>query len=268
MSDMKIGVVGCAGRMGVALLKQISETSGCEIAGGTERPGSVALGQDIGVIAGLGNLDIKITDDAAALIGAVDAILDFTAPAATVKHAALCGEHGTAHIIGTTGMEAEHQGAIDTAALLTPVVQAGNMSVGVNLLVEVTRRVAATLDADWDVEVVEMHHRHKVDAPSGTALMLGRAAADGRGINHDSVVKRGRDGITGERERGEIGYASLRGGNVVGDHTVIFAADNERIEISHKASDRALFARGAVAAALWTKDRAPGHYNMADVLGF
>ena len=268
MSDMKIGVVGCAGRMGVALLKQIAGTEGCAIAGGTERPGSDAIGRDVGEVAGLGALGLEVGDDAAALIAGADAILDFTAPAATVAHAALCADAGTVHIIGTTGMADEHNAAIAEAATRTCVMQAGNMSVGVNLMVELTRRVAATLDADWDVEVVEMHHRHKVDAPSGTALMLGRAAAQGRGIDHDASAVRGRDGITGARRRGDIGYASLRGGNVVGDHSVIFAADNERFELSHKASDRALFARGAVTAALWARHRAPGHYNMADVLGF
>jgi len=268
MSDMKIGVVGCAGRMGVTLLKQIAASEGCVIAGGTERSGSDAVGRDIGEVAGLGALGIAVVDDAATLIAGADAILDFTVPAATVVHANLCAAHNTIHIIGTTGMETADNAAIAEAAMRTPIMQAGNMSVGVNLMVEVTRRVAAALDADWDIEVVEMHHRHKVDAPSGTALMLGRAAADGRGVDHDTAAVRGRDGITGARKRGDIGYAALRGGNVVGDHTVIFAADNERIEISHKAADRALFARGAVTAALWARDRAPGHYDMADVLGF
>ncbi len=268
MSDMKIGVVGCAGRMGITLLKQIAAAEGCLIAGGTERAGSEAIGRDVGVVAGLDALGIVVVDDPAALIAEADAILDFTIPDATVVHAGLCAQHGTAHIIGTTGMDPEHHAAIAEAATKTAVMQAGNMSVGVNLMVEITRRVAATLDANWDVEVVEMHHRHKVDAPSGTALMLGRAAAEGRGIDHDKNAVRGRDGITGERKKSTIGYASLRGGNVVGDHTVHFVSDNERIELTHKASDRALFARGAVTAALWARDRAPGHYNMADVLGF
>jgi len=268
MSDMKIGVVGCAGRMGITLLKQIAAADGCLIAGGTERAGSEAIGRDVGEIAGLGALGIDVVEDPAALIAEADAILDFTAPAASVVHAGLCADHGTAHIIGTTGMDAEHNAAIAEAAKKTVVMQAGNMSLGVNLMVEITRRVATALDADWDIEVAETHHRHKVDAPSGTALMLGRAAAEGRGVEHDKKAVRGRDGITGERNRGDIGYTSLRGGNVIGDHTVHFISDNERIELTHKASDRALFARGAVTAALWTRDRAPGHYNMADVLGF
>jgi 4-hydroxy-tetrahydrodipicolinate reductase len=254
--------------MGVALLKQIKATDGCVIVGGAERPDSEAIGRDVGELAGLGALGLAVADDAAGLIAKADAILEFTAPEATVAHARLCAEHGAVHIIGTTGMTDEHNAAIAGAAAKTAIMQAGNMSVGVNLLVEITRRVAAALDADWDVEVVEMHHRHKIDAPSGTALMLGRAAAEGRGIEHDGAAVRGRDGITGARERGAIGYASLRGGNVVGDHTVVFAADNERIELSHKASDRALFARGAVMAALWARNRPPGLYDMADVLGF
>lgn len=266
MSDMKIGVVGCAGRMGVNLLRQIDATAGCAIAGGTERAGSDALGRDAGELAGLETLGLAVTDDAEALIQAADAILDFTAPAATAEHAALCAGHGTIHVIGTTGLEDEHEAAIRAAGEKTAVVRGANMSVGVNLLIELSKKVAAILDPDWDIEVIEMHHRHKVDAPSGTALALGKGAAEGRGVDHDAVADRGRDGITGARRRGDIGYATLRGGNVVGDHTVVFAADNERVELSHKASDRSIFARGAVTAALWARDKPPGYYGMNDVL--
>ncbi len=267
MSDILIGVVGCAGRMGVNLLRQIAASEGCAIAGGTERPGSEAIGRDVGEAAQLGELGIAVTDDAAVLIEQADVILDFTAPAATAAHAALCADHGTVHVVGTTGLEAEHEAALQAAAEKTAVVRGANMSVGVNLLVGLARRVAATLDPDWDIEIIEMHHRHKVDAPSGTALALGKAAAEGRGVEHDAVADRGRDGITGARKRGDIGYATLRGGNVVGDHTVVFAADNERIELSHKASDRAIFARGAVTAAKWGHGKPPGYYGMDDVLG-
>ena len=266
MSDLKIAVVGCAGRMGINLLRQIAATDGCVIAGGTERPGSDALGKDLGAIAGLDDVGIVVSEDTAAVIAAADAILDFTVPAATVAHAKLCAEHGTAHVVGTTGLDADQDAAVLQAADKTAVIRGANMSVGVNLLLGLTRKVAAMLDPDWDIEVVEMHHRHKVDAPSGTALALGKAAADGRDVDHDSVADRGRDGITGARTRGDIGYATLRGGNVVGDHTVVFAADDERIEITHKAADRTIFARGAVTAALWSKGKGPGLYGMDDVL--
>ncbi|MBT4017716.1 MAG: 4-hydroxy-tetrahydrodipicolinate reductase [Alphaproteobacteria bacterium] len=263
---MKIAVVGCAGRMGINLLRQIAATEGCVIAGGTERSGSDALGKDLGALAGLDDVGIMVSDDASVVIASVDAILDFTVPAATAEHANLCAEHGTAHIIGTTGLDADHEAAVAAACEKTAVIRGANMSVGVNLLLGLTRKVAAMLDPDWDIEVVEMHHRHKVDAPSGTALALGKAAAEGRGVDHDTVADRGRDGITGERKRGDIGYATLRGGNVVGDHTVVFAADDERIEITHKAADRTIFARGAVTAALWSKGKGPGLYGMDDVL--
>jgi 4-hydroxy-tetrahydrodipicolinate reductase len=266
MSDLKIAVVGCAGRMGINLLRQIAATGSCEISGGTERAGSEAVGKDIGTIAGLDPLGILVSDDASAVIAAADAILDFTVPAATVEHARLCAEHGTTHVVGTTGLDAGQDAAVLEAANKTAVVRGANMSVGVNLLLGLTRKVASMLDPDWDIEVVEMHHRHKVDAPSGTALALGKAAAEGREVDHDAVADRGRDGITGARKRGDIGYATLRGGNVVGDHTVVFAADDERIEITHKAADRTIFARGAVTAALWSKGKGPGMYGMDDVL--
>jgi len=266
MSDLKIAVVGCAGRMGINLLRQIAATEGCVISGGTERPGSDALGKDLGAIAGLDDVGVAVSDDAGAVIAAADAILDFTAPVATVEHARLCAEHGTAHVIGTTGLDADQEAAVTAATSKTAVIRGANMSVGVNLLLGMTRKVAAMLGPDWDIEVVEMHHRHKVDAPSGTALALGQSAAEGRGVDHDAVADRGRDGITGERKRGDIGYATLRGGNVVGDHTVVFAADDERVEITHKAADRTIFARGAVTAALWSKGKGPGLYGMDDVL--
>ena len=266
MSDLKIAVVGCAGRMGINLLRQIDATEGCRISGGTERPGSDALGKDIGAVAGLDDLGIAITDNADAVIHEADAVLDFTAAIATVEHARICALHGTALIIGTTGLSDTEDAAILTASEKTAVIRGANMSVGVNLLLGITRKVAAKLGPDWDIEVVEMHHRRKVDAPSGTALALGKAAAEGRDVDHDSVADRCRDGIAGARKRGDIGYAALRGGNVVGDHTVIFAADDERVEITHKASDRTIFARGAVTAGLWSKDKGPGLYDMTEVL--
>lgn len=268
MATVKMGVVGCAGRMGQALLRQIDATEGCAIAGGIERPGHDAIGSDLGTLAGLAALDIAVGDDAAALFAASDVVLDFTVPAAAVAHAKLAAEAGKGLVAGTTGLEPDQEAAIAEAATKASIVRAANMSVGVNLLVNLVREVAARLDPDWDIEVVEMHHKHKVDAPSGTALTLGRAAAEGRGVGHDQVAVRGRDGITGERVRGSIGYAVLRGGNVAGEHSVMFAAENERVVLSHLATDRAIFARGGVTAARWLAGKAPGLYDMNDVLGF
>ncbi len=265
--DMKIGVVGCAGRMGRALIQQIHDTEGCRLAGASERPASDAVGRDPGELAGIGPTGLTVSGESAPLFAVSDAVLDFTAPAASVIHAGLAAEHGAVHVIGTTGFDAAQDRAIEVAATRAVIVRAGNMSLGVNLLVALTRKLAAILNPDFDIEVVEMHHRHKVDAPSGTALMLGRAAAAGRDVDHDAVADRGRDGITGPRQRGHIGYAVLRGGNVVGEHSVIFAADDERIELTHKAGDRSIFARGAVTAALWGRGRKPGLYSMANVLG-
>jgi 4-hydroxy-tetrahydrodipicolinate reductase len=267
MAEIGIGVVGCCGRMGINLLHQISARAGCFIAGGSERPGHDAIGQDIGEFAGLGSVGKAIMDDPRDLFQVADVVLDFTTPSATVAHASLAAENGTPLVAGTTGLEPDDQAAIVVASQNVAVLQAANMSVGVNLLERLTQQAASMLDEDFDIEIVEIHHRHKVDAPSGTALMLGRAAAAGRGVDHDSVADRGRDGITGERKRGDIGYASLRGGNVAGEHSVIFAADNERIELVHKATDRAIFARGAVQAGCWLHGKPAGIYDMKDVLG-
>ena len=264
---MKIGIVGCAGRMGRMLVKQVTETEGCIVAGGTEPDNSPFIGKDLGELAGVGTLDVSIKTDTRALFDAVDAVIDFTAPAATISHAKIAAEFKKIHVIGTTGLTNEEQADVAACGTDAVIVQGANMSLGVNLLAQLTKKVAAILDEDFDIEVLEMHHRHKVDAPSGTALLLGKAAAEGRNVDHDSVADRGRDGITGARKKGDIGYAVLRGGNVVGDHTVMFAAENEIIEISHKAGDRAIFARGAVRAALWAQGKAAGNYDMMDVLG-
>lgn len=267
MGELKIGVVGAAGRMGRMLIKQIGETAGCVVCGGTEPAGSTFVGKDIHAQAGLDPSGILIGDDPAALFDAADAVIDFTAPAATVAHARLAAEKGKIHVIGTTGLTDAQQAEITAAGKRAVIVQGANMSLGVNLLAQLTKRVASILDDEFDIEILEMHHHHKVDAPSGTALLLGKSAAAGRGVDHDAVADRGRDGLTGPRRRGDIGYAVLRGGNVVGDHTVIFAAENERIELTHKAGDRSIFARGAVRAALWAKDKPAGNYDMMDVLG-
>lgn len=274
MAEMKIGVVGCAGRMGRMLVRAVSETPGCVLAGGTEAPGSPAVGKDLGTMGGAdaAALDaggLIIGDDATALFDAVGAILDFTAPAVTVAHAGLAAERGVALIVGTTGLTSDQQAAIEEAAKRTVIVQAANYSIGVNLALGLTEQAARQLGPDdYDIEIVELHHHHKVDAPSGTALALGQAAAAGRGVDLDRVSDRGRDGLTGARLPGAIGFAVLRGGDVAGEHSVLFIGAGERIEIVHKATDRGIFARGAVHAALWSQGRAAGLYGMADVLGF
>ncbi len=263
---MKIGIVGCAGRMGRMLLAETFATEGAEPAGGSERPGSPFIGKDIGELAGTEPLGIPVGDDAGALFRNADAVIDFTVPAATAGHAELAAKTGTALIIGTTGLSPDQQAGIVKAARKTVIIQAANFSLGVNLLAGLTRQVAAILGDDFDIEIIEMHHRHKVDAPSGTALALGQAAAKGRGVDLEEVSQRVRDGHTGPRRAGDIGFATLRGGDVVGEHSVIFAAEGERIELTHKASSRSIFARGAVRAALWAKGREPGLYSLQDVL--
>jgi len=266
MDAMKIGIVGCAGRMGRMLVGQVLATDGVDLAGGTEQPGSEFAGQDLALLAGHAAAGIAIGDDTRTLFEACDTVIDFTVPAATAEHARLAGETGTALIVGTTGLEAAHQDAIRQTAGQVPVVQAANFSVGVNILLGLCQQAAATLGDDYDIEVVEMHHRHKVDAPSGTALALGEAAAAGRGVDLAEVSERVRDGHTGPRKTGDIGFATLRGGDVAGDHTVIFAGEGERLELTHKAGNRVVFASGAVRAALWTAGRPPGLYSMQDVL--
>lgn len=268
MSEMRIAVMGVAGRMGRELIRAINGQSGCIVAGGVERPGSAVVGTDLGLLSGLNPLGVTATDDALELFTKVDAVLDFTTPKASVEFAGLAANARIVHVIGTTGFSEADEAAITAAARHATIIKAGNMSLGVNLLVALTRKVAAALDAEFDIEIVEMHHRHKVDAPSGTALMLGAAAAEGRGIALKDHSVRVRDGHTGVRRQGDIGFASLRGGNVVGEHTVVFAGEGERIELAHLATDRGIFARGAVKAALWGRGRGPGMFSMMDVLGF
>lgn len=267
MAEVKIAVMGASGRMGRALIRAVCEIPGAVLSGGTEQAGSPVLGTDLGTLAGLEPLGVAVSADANAVIAGADAILDFTAPAATVAFARAAAENGVAHIIGTTGLSADDEAAIAEAATRTAIVKAGNMSLGVNLLTALTAKVAAALDMDFDIEIVEMHHRHKVDAPSGTALMLAEAAAKGRGVALSEKAVRVRDGHTGPRRAGDIGMQSLRGGSVVGDHSVLFAGNGERITLSHHAEDRSIFARGAVKAALWARDKEPGLYSMIDVLG-
>ena len=264
---MKIGVLGCAGRMGRAIMTEVLDTEGCTLAGGTEMAGHSELGQDLGALIGSGSLDMTVNENAAALIAISDVVIEFSSVEATVRHAAIAAEHGTGHVIGTTGLDAAAAAAITNAADKTRIMWAANMSLGVNLLLGLTERVARSLGPEaFDIEIVEIHHRHKIDAPSGTALALGEAAARGRGVPLGDVADRGRDGMTGARKTGDIGFAALRGGDVVGDHSVVFAGLGERIELSHKASDRKIYARGAVHAARWLKDRPAGLYSMNDVL--
>jgi 4-hydroxy-tetrahydrodipicolinate reductase len=267
MSDMKLGIMGAAGRMGRELVRAVQAIDGCVVAGAVEPKGSSAIGQDVGVLAGIGSLGVSVTDDPLDVVAKVDGILDFTIPKATVEFVGLAANARIVHVIGTTGTSEADEAAIKAAARHATIVKAGNMSLGVNLLTAVTRKIAEALDADFDIEVLEMHHKHKIDAPSGTALMLGEAAAQGRRIALKEHSVRSRDGHTGARKRGDIGFATLRGGNVVGEHSVIFAAEGESIVVSHIATDRGIFARGAVKAALWGRGKGPGLFAMTDVLG-
>jgi 4-hydroxy-tetrahydrodipicolinate reductase len=267
MSELRLIVAGAGGRMGRTLIRAIAETGGVTLAGAIEGPGSAVIGRDAGELAGLGAMGIAVTTDPDPLLDQADGLIDFTIPAATLALAEIAAAKGKLHIIGTTGLSPDNEKLIAIAASRAVIVKSGNMSLGVNLLAALVKRVAKTLDQDFDIEILEMHHNKKIDAPSGTALLLGRAAADGRGVNLDQRSVRVRDGHTGARGPGDIGFATLRGGTVVGDHTVIFAGPAERIELSHKAEDRMIFARGAVKAALWAKGQKPGLYSMTDVLG-
>src|SRR5215813_1924970 len=267
MSDMKLAVLGAAGRMGQTLARAVAATAGCVLAAGIEVKGSPAVGRDLGEVAGLGTLGIPITDDPLPVFAEVHGVLDFTSPKATAAFAGLAAQARIVHVIGTTGLSADDQAKIEAAARHAAIVKAGNMSLGVNLLAGLTQKVARALGPDFDIEILELHHRHKRDAPSGTALLLGEAAASGREISLKDHSVRVRDGDVGPRREGDIGFANLRGGDVVGEHRVIFAGPGERIELAHAASDREIFARGAVKAALWARGRAPGLYTMQDVLG-
>lgn len=267
MADLKIGVVGAAGRMGGAVIRQVSETEGCVVVAASEVQGSPVVGRDAGEAAGIGAIGVSVTADPHALFDRAEAVIEFSTPGATMDHARTAAEARCIHVIGTTGLDADQTKALAANARKTVIVHSPNMSLAVNVLFALTKQVAALLDDDFDIEIVEMHHRHKVDAPSGTALGLGRAAAAGRGVDLEPVAQMVREGHTGPRRRGDIGFATLRGGDVVGEHSVVFAADGERLELTHKAAGRQIFARGAVYAALWARDREPGLYSMHDVLG-
>ena len=262
-----IVVTGASGRMGRMLIRLLLDSDQARLVGALERPGHDWIGRDIGEAMGGQPAGVMVSDDAVTVIARAQAVIDFTAPSATLGFAELAAQARAVHVIGTTGLKEADLAQIAAAARHAPIIRAGNMSLGLNLLVGLTRKVAAALGEDWDIEVVETHHRMKVDAPSGTALMLGEAAAEGRGVALADVADRGRDGMTGARKRGDIGFTAIRGGDIVGEHDVLFAAAGERIVLRHVATDRAIFARGALKAALWGQDKKPGQYDMMDVLG-
>ena len=265
---MKLVVVGAAGRMGQTLIRTIHAIDGAAVHAAVERPGSPFIGKDAGEIAGLGPIGVPVTSEPLEAFLHAEGVLDFTSPAATVDFAGLAAQARIVHVIGTTGCSAEDDAKIAAAARHARVVKSGNMSLGVNLLGVLAEQAARALGPeDWDIEVLEMHHKHKVDAPSGTALLLGAAAAKGRGIDLGDHSVRVRDGHTGARPVGSIGFATLRGGSVVGEHSVLLAGEGETVTLSHSATDRSIFARGAVRAALWARDKKPGLYSMLDVLG-
>lgn len=264
---MGIVVTGVSGRMGQMLVETMAGSDQAHLVGAIERSGHAWVGQDLARFVGTAPEGVIVTDDIDTALEGADVVIDFTAPAATINFAHAAAKSSVAHVIGTTGMSADEVGQLPSPSEGAVIVRAGNMSLGVNLLVQLTKKVAAALDEDYDIEVIESHHNQKVDAPSGTALMLGEAAAEGRGVALDDVSDRGRDGITGARARGHIGFAAIRGGDIIGEHDVLFAGGGERITLRHVASDRSVFARGALKAAIWTAEKAPGHYDMLDVLG-
>ncbi len=264
---MKVGVVGIGGRMGSTVAIELNKISGVFLAAATEAPNKTQIGLDIGEIIGQKPLNIAVCDDPEPMFELCDVVIDFSTPSLIEAHTKLAAKHKTALVVGTTGLGEKEEAFLNTACQKVPVVQAGNMSLGVNILQGLTQKLAQMLDVDWDIEIIEMHHRHKVDAPSGTALMLGNAAATGRGMALNEKATYERYGQIGARKKGEIGFATLRGGSVVGEHSVLFAGDSEIIELTHKASDRSIFAKGAIRAALWCEGREPGRYTMLDVLG-
>ncbi len=264
---MKIGIAGCAGRMGRALMREVLLAPGLALAPGLEHKASPHVGDDLGTLLHEETQSVVVTDDVAHFVHEADVVIDFTTPAATLALAKAAAEAGTPQVIGTTGLSGEDMRQLERHAQQNALLWSANMSVGVNVLLALSEQVAATMDPSYDIEIVEMHHRHKVDAPSGTALALGRAAATGRKEALADVACYAREGQLGPRTEGEIGFATLRGGDVIGDHTVMFAGEGERLELTHKASNRKVFASGAVRAARWLAGQEPGLYHMRDMLG-
>ncbi len=268
MTEMGLVIVGAAGRMGQTLIRTIHSMHGVRVAAALERPGSSETGKDAGELAGVGSIGVPVTDDPLAAFAKADGVVDFSVPAVSVEFSGYAAQARIVHVIGTTGCSTDDDARIAAAARHATIVKSGNMSLGVNLLAVLVEQAARALGPeDFDIEILEMHHRSKVDAPSGTALLLGEAAAAGRAIGLAENSVRSRDGHTGARAPGTVGFATLRGGSVVGDHSVILAGPGERITLGHHAEDRTIFARGAVRAALWARDRKPGLYSMRDVLG-
>lgn len=264
---MKIGIAGCTGRMGLTLLKAVQEAEGVELVAGSIRPDQAVPTRDYWLESGIGGTGFEVVTTAAALYSIADVVIDFTTPASTLALAEQAAAYGKPLITGTTGLDAQQAATLAKYAESAPIVWASNMSIGVTMLTALVKEVASRLDPSYDIEIVEMHHRNKVDAPSGTALSLGKAAAEGRKVAFDGVAKLSREGVTGIRPEGEIGFATLRGGDVIGDHTVVFAGAGERIELTHKSSSRGIYATGAVRAALWAAGKPNGLYSMRDVLG-
>ncbi len=263
----RIGITGAAGRMGRTLIEAVAAAGeGVKLSAAIERSGSSLVGADSGEVAGLGRNGVSVAGDLAEVIGDIDVLIDFTVPDATLANVKLCAEHGVAMVIGTTGFTPDQQKQIDSAAGKVPICKASNFSTGVNLCFKLLEVAARVLGDEVDIEVYEAHHRHKIDAPSGTALSMGQVVADTLGRDLNKVAVYGREGQTGARERDTIGFATVRAGDIVGDHTVMFAAEGERVEITHKASSRMSFARGAVRAAGWLPGRKPALYDMRDVL--
>jgi 4-hydroxy-tetrahydrodipicolinate reductase len=262
-----MGLIGCTGRMGRMLIAEIVGAEDCVLAGGSASAASPAIGQDLGDLAAVPRLGLAVGNDTGKVLDDSDVAIEFTNAEATAEHVALAAERGKPIVIGTTGLTGEQDSAVRLAAERIPIVWAANTSLGINLLLGLVAEVAERLGPEWDIEIVEMHHKHKADAPSGTALALGRAAAVARGVSLDAVAQRGRDGITGPRKAGDIGFAALRGGDAVGEHSVIFAGAGERLELTHRATNRAIYAVGAVRAARWLVGRPPGLYGMKEVLG-
>jgi 4-hydroxy-tetrahydrodipicolinate reductase len=262
----KIAITGAAGRMGKALLEAVQQAADTEVAVALERPGSSVIGVDAGELAGIGKLNVAVVDDIASA-DAFDVLIDFTRPEVTLANLAVCRQRGSAMVIGTTGFDQEQKAQIAAAAADIGIVFAPNMSVGVNLCLKLLQMAATVLGDEVDIEVIEAHHRHKVDAPSGTALRMGEVVAEALGRDLKDCAVYGRQGVTGERDRKTIGFETIRAGDIVGDHTVLFAGEGERVEITHKASSRMTFAGGAVRAAQWLMGRTAGLYDMQDVLG-
>ncbi len=268
MADkIKVAVMGASGRMGQELIRAVIANELLTLVGGTERAGHDWIGRDVGACLGGADIGAKVVLDAVDLFSVADAVIDFTSPEASVYHAELAAQAKCVLVMGTTGFSKSQFLKIKAAALHAPIIQSRNMSVGVNLLAALTLQVAGALDDSFDIEVVETHHRDKVDVPSGTALMLGSVAAQGRSVILSDVEERGRDGIIGARAQGGIGFSSVRGGDVVGEHDVIFAGEGERIVLRHIATDRSIFVRGALRATRWGIEQPAGYYSMYDVLG-